>query len=277
MRYNSSGNLFFGSDRMKEPVTGVQLYTLRDHIKTAADFDKTLSRLAAMGVRDVQISGIGKDVSAAAQKESLDRYGMRVCVTHQSYDRITHDLPALIDLHRAIGCDALGLGCAPKTARGTLKNIRAFIRDMENAAKQLQEYGITFHYHNHDFEFEKLRRCDRTMMDVLLAESDPTLFHLIPDVAWMHYAGVDPVSFLRENAARIKVVHFKDYAGKKTGKPRFVSLGQGIVPLEECFAVCRALELPYVVYEQDDGWTDGDPFLATEESLRCFERLHRMP
>ena len=111
---------------MKEPVTGVQLYTLRDHIKTAADFDKTLARLAEMGVRDVQISGIGKDVTAQEQKESLDRYGMRVCVTHQSYDRILHDLPALIELHQTIGCDALGLGCAPKTARGTLKNIRAF-------------------------------------------------------------------------------------------------------------------------------------------------------
>lgn len=262
---------------MKEPVTGVQLYTLRDHIKTAADFDKTLARLAEMGVRDVQISGIGKDVTAQEQKESLDRYGMRVCVTHQSYDRILHDLPALIELHQTIGCDALGLGCAPKTARGTLKNIRAFIREMEHAAKQLREYGITFHYHNHDFEFDKLRRCDRTMMDVLLAESDPSLFHLIPDVAWMHYAGVDPVAFLRENAARIKVVHFKDYDGKKLGRPRFVSLGQGVVPLEACFTVCREAELPYIVYEQDDNWTNDDPFFATEESLRCFEQLHQMP
>ena len=216
-------------------------------------------------MRDVQISGIGKDVTAQEQKESLDRYGMRVCVTHQSYDRILYDLPALIELHQTIGCDALGLGCAPKTARGTLKNIRAFIREMENAAKQLREYGITFHYHNHDFEFDKLRRCDRTMMDVLLAESDPSLFHLIPDVAWMHYA------------ARIKVVHFKDYDGKKLGRPRFVSLGQGVVPLEACFTVCREAELPYIVYEQDDNWTNDDPFLATEESLRCFEQLHQLP
>ncbi len=47
---------------MKEPKTGVQLYTLRDYIQTAPDFDRTLSRLRQMGVSDIQISGIGGDI-----------------------------------------------------------------------------------------------------------------------------------------------------------------------------------------------------------------------
>ena len=44
---------------MFEPVIGVQLYTLRNHTKTAEDLDETLGRLSAMGVRDVQLSAVG--------------------------------------------------------------------------------------------------------------------------------------------------------------------------------------------------------------------------
>ena len=259
---------------MKEPITGVQLYTLRDYIQTAEDFDQTLARLERMGVREVQISGIGKEIDAQTQKETLERHGIRVCVTHQSYDRILKDLPALIELHRTIGCDALGLGCAPKDARGTTENVRAFLKTLQTAAKELRKSGVGFHYHNHDFEFEPLQDSDQTMMDVLLSESDPSLLHLIPDVAWIHFAGGDPVAFLRKHAARVKVVHFKDYVPGEDGRPKFVSLGQGVVPLQACFDVCREREIPYVMYEQDNGWVNGDPFLATQESLRCFDRLH---
>ena len=141
-------------------------------------------------------------MTAAEQRESLRRHGIRVCVTHQSYDRILHDLPALTDLHHAIGCDALGLGCAPQDARGTAQNVRAFLQTLLAAAETLQKSGIGFHYHNHDFEFAPLQDDGRTMMDVMLAESDPALFHLIPDVAWIHAAGGDPVAFLQANAAR---------------------------------------------------------------------------
>ena len=56
---------------MKKPVMGIQLYTLRDHIKTAPDFDATLARLKKMGVGTVQISGIG-DIPAEEQRAILD-------------------------------------------------------------------------------------------------------------------------------------------------------------------------------------------------------------
>ncbi len=262
---------------MKEPITGVQLFTLRDYIQTAEDFDNTLARLEKMGVTDVQISGIGRDVSPAEQKEALERHGMKVCVTHQSYDRILNDLPALIELHHTIDCDALGLGCGPGEARGTEEKVRGFLARLEKAAKELKKSGIGFHYHNHDFEFKKLENSDKTMMDILLEESDPELIHLIPDLAWIHFAGGDPAAFLRENASLVKVVHFKDYFSEKDGHPLFVSLGEGVVPLEECFGVCRELEIPYIVYEQDDNWSKGDPFVSTEESLRFFEKMHNLP
>ncbi|MCR5150460.1 MAG: GNAT family N-acetyltransferase, partial [Clostridiales bacterium] len=77
--------------RSKKPVMGIQLYTLRDYIKTAQDFDKTLARLKSMGVNDVQISAIG-DFPAQEQAEFLTKYNINCCVTHKSFDRMLTDL-----------------------------------------------------------------------------------------------------------------------------------------------------------------------------------------
>ena len=259
---------------MLEPVIGVQLYTLRNHTKTAEDLDETLGRLSALGVRDVQLSAVGPSISAETQRQLLQKYGMRVCVTHRAYDRIRDDLPALIEEHRVLGCDALGLGWAPEEQRQTEEDARAFVKTLQTAADTLAEHGMTFQYHNHDFEFAPLPGSDLSLMDLMLRETNPATFRFIPDVAWAQVAGLDPTAFLSTLQGRVKVVHFKDYVPGPDGRPQFVSLGQGAVDLKACYDVCRQLEMPYIMYEQDNNWTNEDPFLATEESWRFLQSLH---
>ena len=72
---------------MNKPVMGIQLYTLRDFIQTAGDFDGALEKLKKMGVTDVQISGIG-DIPAETQSEILKKHSMKVCVTHKGFERM---------------------------------------------------------------------------------------------------------------------------------------------------------------------------------------------
>ena len=257
---------------MTTPVMGIQLYTLRDHIQNKQDFDATLSRLSSMGVDTVQISGIG-DIPAEYQKEVLDKYHMKVCVTHKGLDRMEQDLPGLIREHKIIGCDALGLGSMPGEARENEEALRAFIDKTAKIGKILRDNGMTFNYHNHDFEFRKLPGTDKTIMDLLLEETDPELFHFIPDVAWIHYGGYDPVEILTKMRGRVKVIHFKDYIINEAGERKFVSLGQGKVDLKACYdAACR-LGMPYIMYEQDCDWTANDPFKATEESWAFMQTL----
>ena len=263
---------------MFKPKLGIQLYTLRDCCKTPEDFDKTLARLAAMGVKDVQISAIG-DFPAETQREILDRHGMAVCVTHKGLDLIENETDRMIAEHKIIGCDALGLGWSPEDRRDTLAHAQAFAAEINRIAGKLAANGMTFHYHNHDFEFAPLPDGDgRCFYDVLVGETDPATVKFIPDVMWMHYAGQDPVQWLRRLRGRVKVLHFKDYVPTETpenGRPgrRFVSLGQGVVDLPALYRAVRETEIPFIVYEQDDGWTDGDPFKATEESWAYMQAL----
>ena len=258
---------------MKQPVTGVQLYTLRRHTQSVADLDATLAKLSRWGVHDVQFSAIGDSITPEEQKALLDRYGMRVCITHTPFDRMCGDLPAVMEGHKCIGCDSVGLGYAPEEFRRDEDTARAFVKKLNEIGKTLHRSGLRLHYHNHDFEFLPLEGSERTLMDILLQETDPDAVHFIPDVAWLDFAGQDPATFLRAQAGRIKVVHFKDYIRKEDGKPQFMSLGQGVVDLKTSFDVCCEMELPFLMYEQDGDWTNDDPFLATKESLAYLEAL----
>ena len=257
---------------MKKPTMAIQLYTLRDYIQTAEDFDKTLSRLSAMGVRDVQISAIG-DIPAEVQRDILQKHSISVCVTHKKFDWMLSSPMEAVEHHRTIGCDAIGLGGAPENARGTVEKVRGFIQDTQRFGAIFRDNGMRFHYHNHSFEFDRLEDADACMMDLLLRETDPDLFRFIPDVAWMHFAGVDPAQYLYKMRGRVKVVHFKDYVLGDNGDPKFVSLGQGVVDLKACYAAACELDIPFIAYEQDRDWTDGDPFKAAEESWAFLQSL----
>lgn len=260
---------------MKKPTIGIQLYTLRDYIKTPEDFDSTLARLEKMGVTDVQISAIG-DFAAETQAQILKKHSMKVCITHKSYDLITKESERLVSEHKTIGCDAIGLGYADEELRKDAKRTAEFISAVQASAEIFKKSGMTFNYHNHDFEFKNYENSDICMMDQLLCDTDPELFHFIPDVAWIDYAGQNPSELLKKMAGRVKVVHFKDYITDKDGKRRFVSLGKGVVDLKKCYDTVCELEIPYIMYEQDDEWTDGDAFRSCEESWEYLKKLDSM-
>ncbi len=257
---------------MNKPVMGIQLYTLRDHIQNAEDFDSTLEKLEKMGVSDVQISGIG-DIPADIQGNIVKKHGMNVCVTHKGFERMLTDLDAMIAEHKEINCDAMGIGSAPQEGRDTEENVRAFIEKAQAVGAKLKENGMTFNYHNHDFEFRALENSDKSMMDILLAETDPAVFNFIPDVAWIDYAGYSPVEVLKKMQGRVKVLHFKDYIINEKGERKFVSLGKGVVDLKACCETAKELGIPYIMYEQDCDWVDDDPFKATEQSWEFMQSL----
>lgn len=256
---------------MKKPIPGIQLYSLMRHIQTPEDYDATLAKLAAMGVKDIQISGIG-DFSVEIQKKTADKYGMAVCVTHQGLERFLGEPDTLIEEHRLLECDAIGLGCPPEEYRAPFETAEKLVHDLNDVGAKLNAAGMSFHYHNHNFEFAPIGDSGVCLMDLLLQAEN---INFVPDVAWMHYAGVDPARMLRKMKGRVKVIHFKDYITDENGNIHFVSLGQGKVDLKECYKAACELEIPYIVYEQDSGWVNDDAFLAAKQSWDYMNSLER--
>ena len=84
---------------------------------------------------------------------------------------------------------------------------RGFVSRLRDAARiGAEEYGLTVSIHPHaagfiDFEPEVER---------LLAEVDPKLLKVCLDTGHSHYAGFDPVAFLKRHMDRVAYMHFKD-------------------------------------------------------------------
>ena len=57
-------------------ILGAQLYTVRDYMKNEEDFARTMERIAKIGYKYVQVSGIG-DVSAQAIAKAVKDTGLK--------------------------------------------------------------------------------------------------------------------------------------------------------------------------------------------------------
>lgn len=227
---------------------GAQLYTLRDFIKNYEDCEKTFEYLNGIGINVIQISGIGP-IPAEKVAYLAEKYGMDVCVTHSSFDRMRNDLDALIKEHKMLGCDTIGLGCMPEEFRKNAQSLGEFIKITSEIGKRLHENGMQFAYHNHAFEFEKLDN-GRRIYDMLIEDTKPEEFGFIADTYWYQYGGVNPCDYIRKTAGRMKVCHFKDYK-ISDGKPTFAEIGTGNLNLDDIYNACKASGVRYIVIEQD--------------------------
>jgi len=238
---------------MEKIKLGAQLYTLREFIQTYEDTEATFQFLQDLGITTAQISGIGP-IEPERVAELVRRFGLDICVTHKPFDRMLNDLDNLIAEHKMIGCPSIGIGGMPSQYRESKEGILEFIKVATEVGAKMMKQGIRFAYHNHSFEFE--RYDGRTIMDMLIEDTDPELFYFIPDIHWAQVGGVNPPDFLRQLSGRVDVCHFKDYKIDK-GERKFAEIGTGNLNLDECFKACQDSGVKYIVIEQDT--CDIDP------------------
>ena len=249
---------------------GIQTYTIRDYCKTIEDIDKTLAELASWGVKDIQISGIGK-VDWNELAETVKKYNMSVCVTHTPFERMMKETDAVIDEHIKLGCDCLGIGAMPGEYERTEEGVEKFFADLIPVAKKMRERGVHLAYHNHDFDLKKFG--DKSILDRML-ELDSDLLWFIPDVAWLHIAGETPEEYLKKMQGRVKVLHFKDY-NPVEGQEHpwaFTELSKGVVNLNACYETAKEMGIPYIMFEQDNNWT-VDAMQSSKEAFEFMKKL----
>lgn len=250
---------------------GIQLFTLRDYCKTIEDIDKTLAELASWGVKDIQVSGIGK-VDWNELADTVKKYGMKVCVTHTPFERMMKETDAVIDEHINLGCDCIGIGAMPGEYEKTEEGVEKFLADLRPVAEKMRERGEHLAYHNHDFDLKLYG--ERTILERMIEDFDEDLLWFVPDVAWMQIAGEDPAVYLRKMQNRVKVLHFKDYntVEEQEHPWAFTELGKGAVDLQACYETAKEMGIPYIMFEQDNNWT-VDAMQSCKESFDFMSKL----
>ena len=247
---------------------GITLYNFHSIIDTFEDLDNVLGKLSAMGVSVVQVSGIGK-LDNYKVAEYCKKHNMEVCLTHMPLDRVLGDTDALIEEHKALGCNTIGLGWSPEEYR-SVEGMKKYIADFTPVARKIKEAGMQYAYHNHSFELE--RYDGRTQLDIMIEDTDPDLFNFILDTHWLQTGGVYPPDYIRKVKGRMKVCHFKDYK-IVNGERMYAEVGTGNLDLDECYRACVESGVEYIIIEQDS--TDMDLFESAEISFRNLNEIAR--
>src|SRR6266699_7307235 len=143
-----------GESVMNDLQVALELYTVRD--ETGRDFAGTLRRVAQLGYAGVEFAGYG-DLTAQEMSTLLAETGLRVAGTHLGLDALQDpQLEASISYCKDIGCSIIVLPWLAKEWR-TQEGLQALAPRLNAIGQRCQEQGITFGYHNHDFEFTRVR------------------------------------------------------------------------------------------------------------------------
>ena len=248
---------------MRRDQISLQLYTLREH--TARDMPGTLRSLAEIGYSAVEFAGYG-GFSPLDLRPDLDGLGIRVSGAHVPYDSWESDPDAVLADMRALGCTNAIVPITPPELRQDADSISTLAGNFNRWGELCHSEGITFSYHNHDFEFAPLG--GTTLWDRLIRETDPELVHLELDLYWAEYGGADPDAMLRELGDRISLVHLKDMA--PDGTRADLPVGEGDMPWPKLLETADAAGVDWYVVEQDN---PRDALEDVRTSLRNLEQM----
>jgi sugar phosphate isomerase/epimerase len=186
----------------------VQLYSLRT---LPGSFNETLAQVAAAGYNAVETVG-DHGCTAAEMLALVDRHHLRVISTHLQLNALRDNLPEIITFNQAIGNDTLVAPYIPYLVGE--KRASVFQETGEllgELGRRCQAEGMRLLYHNHHWEMVELE--GKLALDWLFDSAGESLA-FEPDLAWITFAGVDPVALLQRYAGRCPRVHVKDLAPK---------------------------------------------------------------
>ncbi len=226
---------------------GAQIYTVRDKLQTEESFKETMFSLKEMGFEGVHLSGIGGAVSRKCIVETMKETGLLPVLTHNGVDAILNQTEDLIEYHRALGCGVIGLGCIPNEKRDYDAYMRFFEEAMP-ALEKIRDAGMVFTYHNHHFEFAKHE--GKTLMEHILAATDPSLVSICYDAYWAHYAGMDETQFILDHGDRVFCTHTKDMV-TIGGQSAMVEMLDGNINYDRFFDACDGMGIAWHFIEQD--------------------------
>jgi sugar phosphate isomerase/epimerase len=227
---------------------GIQLYSVRADMKK--DPVGTLKQIAAMGYKNVEHANYVDrkfyGYTAAEFKKILNGLGLKMPSGHtvladKHWDKTTG---SFTDSWKQTIEDAAIAGqhhvISPSLDDSFRKDYDGLIRFMEvfNQCGELcKKSGLTFGYHNHDFEFNTLLN-GKIMYDIILDNTDPALVAQQIDIGNMYGAGGRALEVLKKYPGRFASMHVKDEIkvagkGEMGGNYESTILGEGLLPVKE--------------------------------------------
>jgi sugar phosphate isomerase/epimerase len=258
------------------PELGLQLWSVRESLQQ--DAVGVIEKIAEIGYKHLQpaVHGVGTDdvehvagsLNASELKRLADRLGLGVQSIHVRVSDET-DWDRMISLNQELGSSAIIVPIAWFTDRASTVE---YAHALNRYGEVCRKHGIDFYYHNHFHEFQVMG--GQTVMDLLLANTDPVLVKFEFDTYWAARGGADPVEWLLKLGNRCDLTHQKDLPS--SAKPvnlfdvfgkdaritlqeliqtlntdQFAEIGEGTMDLKGLIGTMRRIGVKYVFVEQD--------------------------
>ena len=244
---------------------GIQLYAVRGEMRR--NDDDTLRRLAEIGFREVEFAGyFGR--TPAETRAMLARHGLTAPSTHVAYDLIATGWDRALDDAAARGHQFVTVPWLPAEVRRSVESWQSVADTLNRAGTAARSRGLSFAYHNHDFEFTRVGGL--VPFDLLLQRTDPSLVSFQMDVYWLVKGGADPLAYLRTHLSRFSMLHIKDSAGPPAHAQ--VDVGAGVIDFSAILRAdadaARAIRHVFVEHDQP-----ADAFAFAKASFDHLSRL----
>ena len=196
---------------MKKENIALQVYSVRGDLEK--DFYGTLRAVKEMGYAGVEFAGLyGNDPREV--KAFCEAIGLVPLSAHVAFPEFMADLEGTVNTYAALGVPYIAIPWLDEERRPGHPGYPEFLEGMKAISAKLQAKGITLSYHNHDFEFEKLK--GKYLLDIMYEDLSPELLQTQLDTCWVNVGGEVPADYIRKYAGRIPTVHLKDFRGSKS-------------------------------------------------------------
>ena len=262
---------------------GVQLWVLRELM--AKDFDGTLAKVSAIGIKHVEFAGFFGH-TAAQVRTSLSSAGLTASGAHCLQASMSDD-----EVHRTIDfCHEVGMpwmiaavpsikpaaSGAAKSGAGNpfdhieLEDWRWSADRFNTIAARVRAAGMRFAYHNHNIEAQKYG--DIVAFDELLRLLDPAVVDNEFDVGNFIAGGGDPYPYLEKYPHRFKLAHVKEWATGFTPTitgnfPTYAPFGQGTTDWKKLLGALKKVGVQEIFIEQD-GTAAGDEIAPVRQAYQ---------
>ncbi|MDD6352350.1 MAG: sugar phosphate isomerase/epimerase [Lachnospiraceae bacterium] len=275
----------------KHLPVAVQVYGLRDLLEnTSENFKNVMTQVKEMGYDGVELAGL-YGLEPEYVRDTLKEIGLVPISAHVPFADMMDDLDKVIKDYSTIGVKYLVMPYMAEEYRpANPEGFKKFLPLLNQVGEKIHAAGMTFLYHNHDFEFVKLdngkwgydEMFDSIPHDNLMSELD---------TCWCDVATHEPVEFIKKYTGRIPVVHLKDYIkkgevknmykligieteddGTDTGYFGFRPIGFGQMIWEPILDASIEAGANWVVVEQDEHY-ELDPLEAASRSREYLKIL----
>ena len=243
---------------------GLAVYTVR--APAARDFEGTLAAVAEIGYRDLDMYIYEGRTPPKTTRAILDRVGLACASARVATPAIYRGWDRSLDAAATLGARWITLANVPWEERTLWRDWQEMFEVFGRVGEQARRRGLTFTYHNHDFELQPIE--GHIPLDAMLASTSADDVKLQMDVYWMTKGGRDPVKEIGRLGSRVASLHLKDM-GRAPARG-ITTVGAGTIDFVPILRAARAAGVRDCFVEEDN---PANPMEAARQAYRHLASL----